>query len=1085
MLLTRPTAATRRPGQPRPGRRSADCATRRTRALASLGLAIAGPPILLLILAGDPLRVPAPVRTLQLLQAPVTDEVLLWLLAAFGWLLWLHLLGSTVVELGRQTRGSTWRMPLPGLLFGANTALASHLVATLLLAAHPSVGSAALLTPARSAVALAATAPWPVVGPTGPVPPPGGRLPGAVRSAEHRDTRSARPAPASQSESVSTSTVQCRVLPPAGRHHDTLWGIAERHLGDGLRWREIYLLNENRLMPDGQRLTRASLIRPGWVLHLPADATALALDQVLTHPDVDRPHHELAAPVPAAPDHLGVADHPGRAAADPPAHRPAAGSTSTPSRRLIPVPAVPPSAVAGGPPPSATTADPPVAADPPAPPAGTGAGSGGAAPASARPGHAGAGRQVPSLAAGGLGLAAIAVLAALVRRRKLAARRRRPGTRPAAPPAELTATEAELRRAARAATEVAATVRLALLLASRHAPGATVKAVWQHPDGSLELVLAQPGPPQAVPAPFEPTSRGWLLPAAGLRFLFATSRSTPIGDRLAEELQQAVDPFPLLVPVGSCGGSACYVNLEALGLVSLLAAAAPVRPDPGGPSAGVAAGDAADPDSQLLAEAVLGALVHALTGAPWAELMRLAVAPRFAELAVGLDRIDVLHPELLTRLVATADVTAEADGSATGAVDAAAGRVLAGYPSVAAARRADPDGAGIIGTVVLAGLTPEQAPTSLVLAATRPTVPLVMLLLGPHPDAHRWQLHPDGTLAIPGIADALQPLRHDPNQHARQLRLLEHAEDPPHAAPDDPGTAARTADCPPATSAPELPPDPSPVHRPATDPEAGGDADQVEVIQPVDLTGTAQPEPAVPTATAATGTVEVAILGPLLITGPDTTNPRPQLNQLLVYLALHRRPVASERLWEAVWPDRTYNGHTLRNRMSDLRAYIGQHVSYQAKAWQLTDGVGCDWARFQALAVGGPDHQLAALALVRGRPFQDTPNDWIHLEGQHAEIEAAVVDLALLVGQRALDSGEFDTARAAATAGLLGCPYDERLYQLGMKAAAGRGATGEIRALRRQLEQTLDEELEPDDSLLAGTKQLYQELLDAERTHRP
>ena len=110
--------------------------------------------------------------------------------------------------------------------------------------------------------------------------------------------------------------------------------------------------------------------------------------------------------------------------------------------------------------------------------------------------------------------------------------------------------------------------------------------------------------------------------------------------------------------------------------------------------------------------------------------------------------------------------------------------------------------------------------------------------------------------------------------------------------------------------------------------------------------------------------------------------------------------------------------------------------------------------------------------------------NWIHLEGQHAEIEAAVVDLALRVGQQALDAGDFDTTRGAVTAGLLGCPYDERLYQLGMKAAAGRGATGEIRALRRQLEQTLDDELEPDDTLLAGTKQLYRELLDAERSHQ-
>src|SRR5207248_11176367 len=65
------------------------------------------------------------------------------------------------------------------------------------------------------------------------------------------------------------------VAPPHGRHHDNLWDIAARHLGDPLRWEEIFALNDGRLMPDGQHLTRASLIRPGWVLRMPPDATGL------------------------------------------------------------------------------------------------------------------------------------------------------------------------------------------------------------------------------------------------------------------------------------------------------------------------------------------------------------------------------------------------------------------------------------------------------------------------------------------------------------------------------------------------------------------------------------------------------------------------------------------------------------------------------------------------------------------------------------------------------------------------------------------------------------------------------------------
>ena len=62
------------------------------------------------------------------------------------------------------------------------------------------------------------------------------------------------------------------VRAPAGRHHDSLWAIAERHLGDGRRYQEIYRLNEGRPQPDGRTLHLARLIQPGWRLVMPEDA---------------------------------------------------------------------------------------------------------------------------------------------------------------------------------------------------------------------------------------------------------------------------------------------------------------------------------------------------------------------------------------------------------------------------------------------------------------------------------------------------------------------------------------------------------------------------------------------------------------------------------------------------------------------------------------------------------------------------------------------------------------------------------------------------------------------------------------------
>ena len=62
------------------------------------------------------------------------------------------------------------------------------------------------------------------------------------------------------------------VQPPRHGQHETLWSIAEQHLGDPLRWHEIAALNLGRTQPDGRRMTDPHWIRPGWELLLPADA---------------------------------------------------------------------------------------------------------------------------------------------------------------------------------------------------------------------------------------------------------------------------------------------------------------------------------------------------------------------------------------------------------------------------------------------------------------------------------------------------------------------------------------------------------------------------------------------------------------------------------------------------------------------------------------------------------------------------------------------------------------------------------------------------------------------------------------------
>ncbi len=64
---------------------------------------------------------------------------------------------------------------------------------------------------------------------------------------------------------------------------DTLWDIAERHLRDPFRWREIVRLNDGRVQADGGRLTGPDVLRAGWRIDLPADATGLSPRSVPDH----------------------------------------------------------------------------------------------------------------------------------------------------------------------------------------------------------------------------------------------------------------------------------------------------------------------------------------------------------------------------------------------------------------------------------------------------------------------------------------------------------------------------------------------------------------------------------------------------------------------------------------------------------------------------------------------------------------------------------------------------------------------------------------------------------------------------------
>jgi DNA-binding SARP family transcriptional activator len=87
---------------------------------------------------------------------------------------------------------------------------------------------------------------------------------------------------------------------------DTLSKIARRWLGDADRWPEICQLNKHRHQKNGARLTDCDLIRPGWRLRLPADATPPASARTLppkpaptTPRTPPRPEHTPTTPPPS------------------------------------------------------------------------------------------------------------------------------------------------------------------------------------------------------------------------------------------------------------------------------------------------------------------------------------------------------------------------------------------------------------------------------------------------------------------------------------------------------------------------------------------------------------------------------------------------------------------------------------------------------------------------------------------------------------------------------------------------------------------------------------------------------------------
>ncbi|MBL1102935.1 LysM peptidoglycan-binding domain-containing protein, partial [Streptomyces coffeae] len=186
------------------------------------------------------------------LMQPITDSVIVDLLAMVGWVCWAAFACSILKEVAwyaghvpqllRDRTAHTAHLET----LSAQRTLAALCIGTLVLAlvslwrpypahAHPHATSGDLRVPVAS---------------TAPVHP------AASSETERPSMREARTA---ESRSVEYTVAE----------GDTLWAIAEVHLGDALKWPRIYALNKKRIQSDGGRLSDPDRLTPGWQLAIP------------------------------------------------------------------------------------------------------------------------------------------------------------------------------------------------------------------------------------------------------------------------------------------------------------------------------------------------------------------------------------------------------------------------------------------------------------------------------------------------------------------------------------------------------------------------------------------------------------------------------------------------------------------------------------------------------------------------------------------------------------------------------------------------------------------------------------------------
>lgn len=249
--------------------------------LVGILLILVGLPLALAILGGNPLpeQMPTWDEVVRAVTRPDDGTLLIGVITVVGWLVWLSLALSFLVEIPAAIRGVP-APRLPGLSWqqGRAAAMTAAVLAMLALGTAGAAPANADTTPAGSSS--------PVV------------------AAQLAST-------SADADASATGGVGGHIV--TVRSGDTLWDIAQDQLGDGDRYPELVDASAGITQPDGGQLTSAEEIRPGWLVMIPSTGDQAApgpsLDQQSTPaqqaaPDRQATPHQASSPIASAVDDL-------------------------------------------------------------------------------------------------------------------------------------------------------------------------------------------------------------------------------------------------------------------------------------------------------------------------------------------------------------------------------------------------------------------------------------------------------------------------------------------------------------------------------------------------------------------------------------------------------------------------------------------------------------------------------------------------------------------------------------------------------------------------------------------------------------